>query len=900
MDKAYDPAKFEDLIYAAWEKSGFFDPDNLPGSRKESFSIVMPPPNVTGTLHVGHAVMLALQDLMIRFERMAGKRALWIPGTDHAAIATQAKVEKILAQKGQSRQSLGREKFLKEVLKFVEESKSTIRRQIRKMGSSCDWSREAYTLDDARTKAVRTVFKMMYDDGLIYRGDRIVNWCPRCSSTLADDEVEYKPAKEKLYWIKYGPFILATARPETKLGDTAVAVHPKDRRYKKYVGKHYKIPGVLGEYEVVVVGDAAVDMKFGSGVIKVTPAHDFTDFEIAERHNLPMKQVIGEDGRMMPNTGKYAGMTTSEARAEIVKDMSMLGLIEKIEDYEHSLAICYRCGSIIEPLPKLQWFINVNKEFTFRQSAAHPIRGLRDGAKLTLKEIAQHVVKNGEIKILPERFVKTYFHWIDNLRDWNISRQIWFGHQVPVWYKQKRTNHPGLLINTDELYVGVKPPNGESWRQDTDTLDTWFSSGLWTFSTLGWPDKNSKDLRIYHPTSVLETGYDILFFWIARMILMTTYALGEVPFRTVYLHGLLRDEEGKKMSKSLGNIIDPLDVSVKYGTDAVRLSLILGSAPGGDTRIWDEKIAGFRNFTNKLWNISRFILTNVDVKKLNPKPYTLNPKTLADKWILSRLSSVAASITKKLEKFEFSSAGEELRDFTWGELADWYLEISKIQLSTLNSQLSNNTKEILLYLLQNILKLWHPFMPFVTEAVWQDVFSNPPAGGQNQFLMVEEWPTELTKEDKAAVANFGVLKEVVSAIRNIRAEQGVDPKNKINVFIHAGKDISIFKENEAMIKHLARIEVLNLKPKGPKFKGAISALGGKYKIDVFMSDSDSLVHEKKLVKELKEAEMYLKNLELKLKNKDFTSRAPKSVVDEVKNKHEEIKQRIVIIKDNLK
>lgn len=887
MKKVYESSMHEDAIYSSWESSGFFNPDKLPGKRKKSFTVVMPPPNVTGTLHVGHAVMLALQDLLVRFERMRGKKTLWLPGTDHAAIATQTKVEKILTQKGQSRQSLGREKFLEEVRKFAEESKHTIRNQIRKMGSSCDWSREAYTLDEVRTKAVRAVFKMMYDDGLIYRGYRIVNWCPRCQSTLADDEVEYRPAKEKLYWIKYGPFVLATARPETKLGDTAIATHPKDARYKKYVGKRYKIPGVLGEFEVVVVADRAVDMKFGSGVIKVTPAHDFADFEIAQRHELSMKQVIGEDGRMMPNTGKYAGMTTVEARREIVKDMEKLGLIEKIEDYEHNLSVCYRCGTTIEPLPKLQWFIAVNKEFKFRQSKNNPIKGLKNGQKVTLKKLMQHAVKGQQIAIIPERFVKIYFHWIDNLRDWNISRQIWFGHQAPVWYKQINSK------SDKNIYVGVEPPNGSGWIQDTDTLDTWFSSGLWTFSTLGWP-KETKDLKLFHPTSMLETGYDILFFWIARMILMTTYALGEVPFKTVYLHGLVRDEQGRKMSKSLGNIIDPLDVSKKYGTDAVRLSLIIGTSPGGDSRIWDEKIAGFRNFTNKLWNISRYILGVVgNEKKLQASSFKLQAKTLADKWILSRLSAVTNSVTKKIEKFEFSSAGEELRDFTWGELADWYLEISKIQIP--NTKFQTNTKEILLYLLNNILKLWHPFMPFVTEAVWKEAF----ATGEKDFLMIQDWPNLKIKADKTSIKEFDNLIKIITAMRNVRSEQKVDNRAEVNATIYAGRATNLLLTNKEIIRRLAKIGELLIKEKGPGLKGAVRVVADKYEIYVFISDIDTQAIQAKLKTQLRQEEEYLEILERKLQHPEFVKNAPKAIVEARRAKFKAQKEKVEKLKKEI-
>ena len=561
IPKAYDAKKYEDKIYKAWEKSGLFSPKIIKG--KKPFVISMPPPNATGQLHLGHAIMLALEDIMIRYNRMQGTPSLWLPGTDHAAIATQNKVEKLLAEKGITRQDLGREKFLEEVRKFVKNSQGTIRNQIRKMGSSCDWTREKYTMDSDLSEAVSTVFKMMYEDVLIYRVDRIVNWCPRCSSTLADDEVEYKEENGKLYWLKYGPFTLATTRPETKLGDTAVAVHPKDKRYKDMIGKKYMIPGVLGEFEVTVVADEAVDPEFGSGAVKVTPAHSFTDFEIAQRHGIPVKKVINEEGRMMENCGKYACMTTTECRKAILNDMDKMGLLLKVEDYLHKLSVCYRCGTVVEPLTSKQWFIDVNKK----------IKRLNNKS---LKKKSLEVVKNGSIKIIPPRFDKIYFHWMENLRDWCISRQIWWGHRIPVWYCKKCGKEfvGGESVKTTtklkiDNHTKCTKCGSNEFKQDPDTLDTWFSSGIWTFSTLGWP-KKTEDYKYFHPTSVLETGYDILFFWVARMILMTTYATGQIPFENVYLHGLVRDKNGEKMSKSKPETcIDPLDMIEKYGTDAV-------------------------------------------------------------------------------------------------------------------------------------------------------------------------------------------------------------------------------------------------------------------------------------------------------------------------------------------
>jgi len=881
LPKAYEPQNHEDSIYTAWEKSGFFNPDNLPDleNRKETFSMVLPPPNVTGILHLGHAAMLAVEDVMTRFARMRGKRALWVPGTDHAAIATQTKVEKLLMKDGieDPRRTLGREEFLNRVKKYASESHDTIVHQVKKMGASLDWSRECYTLDEARNKAVNTVFKMMYDDGLIYRGHRVVNWCPRCKSTLADDELVYKEEKGKMYWIKYGPFILATSRPETKLGDTAVAVHPSDERYKDMVGKKFMIPGVLSEFEITVVADEAVDPTFGSGAVKVTPFHSMVDFEIAQRHGVDGKQIINEAGRMMENCGKYAGLTTLEAREAIVADMEKMGLMDHIdENYDHSLALCYRCETVVEPLPKLQWFIGVNRPFKFKNSARAPIEGIADGEEVTLKKLMQHVVRSNQIKIIPDQFNTTYFRWIDNLRDWNISRQIWFGHQVPVWYQPPPlTPPPGW---EGEVFVGSDSP-GEGWVRDDDTLDTWFSSGLWTFSTLGWPDK-TKDFEMYHPNTIMETGYDILFFWVARMILMTTYTLGEVPFKTVYLHGLIRDENGKKMSKSLGNAIDPLESIEKYGADATRLSLMIGTSPGNDMKMSEEKIAGFRNFTNKLWNISRFVLTTVGEGK-GIKGEEREGKTLADRWILGRLTEVTEKVTNHLEKYEFSQAGELLRDFTWGEFADWYLEIAKIQRK--DSSLQESTDQVLIYVLQTVIKLWHPFMPFVTEEIWKNFNSD-------KMLIVEDWPQ--TVEGSSDKREFERLKEIVEKIRNWRAENKVEPKEKINTTLIVGEYFEIFREpiNLEIIKTLARVENLTVE------ESTEGNFTYQFKVD---RQIDTGKERERLSKELVEAEKYVVDLDNKLSNEEFTSKAPAKVVEGMKQKRDDAAKKAEAIKQQI-
>lgn len=865
LAKAYSPKDYEQVIYDKWEESGSFNPDNLDLPKNApSFSIVMPPPNVTGTLHMGHAGMLAYEDIMIRFHRMCGFRTLWLPGTDHAAIATQTKVEKIIKKEGLTRHSLGREDFLKRVDAFAQDSHDTIENQIKKMGSSCDWSREAFTLDKTRNKAVNSVFKLMHEDGLIYRGERVVNWCPRCHSTLADDEVEHEEKTGKLYWLKYGPFILATARPETKLGDTAVAVHPSDERYKEMVGKEYEIQGVLGKFTVKVIADRSVDMEFGSGAVKVTPAHSFIDSEMASRHGIPAKKIINEDGKMMENCGKYAGMTTSEARETIVNDMQEMGLIDHIdENYEHKLSLCYRCDTVIEPLPSLQWFIDVNKK-TERLNGK------------SIKEVCIDAVKGGvfgkeKINLIPERFEKNYFHWMNDLRDWCISRQIWYGHRVPVWYKDK------------EVFVGSKAPKEDGWTQDSDTLDTWFSSGMWTFSTLAdKPEQiqikdgkmviDSEDFKNFHPTNVLETGYDILFFWVARMIIMTTYATNDIPFKDVYLHGLVLDEHGKKMSKSKGNVIDPLNMIEKFGTDATRLSLIIGSTPGNDMKLSEEKIEGLRNMVNKLWNISRYITQTVGIDKGEIKKENL---TAADYEIILKAEFLVNEVSKDLKNYRFSKAAEHLRGFSWDDFADWYLEATKFDNST-------EKKKVLTLILSDLLKLWHPFIPFVTEAIWEQF--------NDSLLLIEKWPSSkkyqgLLKHSKETTL-FHEMKKIISEIRNIRATYKVAPDKKIEVIIYAGKLTEFIHSQEHLIKNLKTgIEKLTITESGDELKNAVYVSSGEVEIYVPLEGLvDTEKEKKRLNEELKTTEKYLLSIENKLKNKAFTQNAPKKIVEAEKEK----------------
>lgn len=723
--KPYNPKETEGRVYEKWEKSGFFNPDicvenGVTSPDAEVFGMVLPPPNVTGTLHMGHAAMLAIEDTLARFHRMKGKRTLWLPGTDHAAIATQSKVESIIYKaEDKTRHDFSREEFLKRVEQFASESHDTIVGQIKRMGASVDWSREAYTLDEKRNLAVKTAFKRMYDAGLIYRGDRVVNWDPKGQTTVSDEEVVYREEKGNLYTFKYSPdfpITIATTRPETKVGDTAVAVHPDDARYKDFVGKTFNIDFVGVPLSIKVVADNAIDQSFGTGAVGITPAHSMTDFEIASRHGLPLVSVINEYGKMNIADPELNGKKTKEARAIIVERLRTKGLLEKEESIAQNIPRADRTNGVIEQLPKLQWFVAVNKPFKMGPSK---IPGIKEGEKTTLKEILQVAVAGGAIKIFPDRFEKVYSHWILNLRDWCISRQILFGHRVPVWYKDK------------EIYCGIEAPSGNGWEQDPDTLDTWFSSGLWTFSTLGWPDTDAPDFKTYHPTSVLETGYDILFFWVVRMILMSGFLLGDVPFRNVYLHGLVRDGKGQKMSKSLGNSIDPVDMTEKYGADAARLSLLVGNAPGNDLKLSEDKIRGYKHFANKLWNITRFVLS---AGGNGERPDKLSE---ADNQIISEFKEIISDVTKDIEEFRLHLASEKLYHYAWHRFADVIIEESKPILSGSDTALRPSRVFVLETVLADMLRLLHPFIPFVTEEIWSVM---PARVKHRDMLMVENWP----------------------------------------------------------------------------------------------------------------------------------------------------------------
>jgi valyl-tRNA synthetase len=866
LEKIYNPIENEDKIYKKWEESGFFNPDNLdlPEDAK-SYTIILPPPNITAKLHIGHSAMLAIEDLLVRYHRLIGERALWLPGTDHAAIATQSVVEKkILAESGKTRHDLGRVKFLEEVWKFVNETQATILHQTKKMGSSMDWSRLTFTLDEQRQKAVRTMFIDMYREGVIYRGERIVNWCPRCHSTLADDEVEYKEQKAKLYTFKYDknfPISISTTRPETKLGDVAVAVNSKDERYKQYIGKEYDVNFCGQKLHIKIISDYNVESEFGTGALGVTPAHSMVDWQMATANQLPIIKVIDEDALIKEGFGVYSGLSVDKAREMIVAELNKEGLMEKEEEITNNLSVCYRCNTPIEPLLSKQWFISVDKKLE------------RLGNK-SLKEKALEAAEKRDIEFLPERFNKSFRDWMTNLHDWCISRQIWFGHELPVWYKG------------EDVYVGENIPEGEGWIKDQDTLDTWFSSGMWTFSTLGWPDnfKNgikTGDLAKFHPTQVLETGYEILTLWVSRMIMMSFFALNEIPFQKVYLHGTILDKHGKKMSKSKGNGVDPLEAVEKYGTDALRLSLLMGSTPGNDSRYNEDVVETKRNFINKLWNISRFILGSASDNSLK-QDYKDCPqaKTLSDEWILSEMNDLIIKVSKNLDNYEFSFAADELNDFTWNKLADWYLEIAKVE---------KDKDEILVYLLKNLLILWHPFIPYVTETIWQSISDN--------LLMVASWPK--ARDLKNNINDFNILKDVVTAIRNARSLNKIEPSQKLKAVIYGHGSLDLLNNQKENIKNLKTgLSEIEIFEKGDKIDKAITAVVSNIEI-YLIGEIDETKEKERLIKEAANLEKLILLQEAKLNNQDFVGRAPENIVNNEKEKLANYKMELLKISNSL-
>ena len=886
LPPAYEAKKYEDKIYKTWEKSGAFKANA--NSKKKPFTISMPPPNATGVLHLGHAVMLAIEDILIRHRRMKGYEALWLPGTDHAAIATENVVIQTLKEEEgiKDPRSLGREKLVKRIAEYVAKSQGTIRSQIRKMGASCDWERERYTMDQSLHRCVNEVFMKMYDDGLIYRAQRVVNWDVALQTTISDDEVEYVEKDSSLYTIEYlsakqtggKPVLVSTSRPETKLGDTALAVHPDDKRYHHLIGKNFDVLWPGGQkINVTVIADHMIDMEFGTGVVGVTPFHSKTDYELWQRHKDEIKaqpiHVIDEKGKITNAVRGYAGLSVEECREKLVKGLKKEGRLRSEKTYKQQLSISYRSKKPIEPLPKLQWFIDVNKKVVKWKNK-----------KISLKEVMQDVIHSKDIKIIPKRFEKTYFHWINDLQDWCISRQIWWGHRIPVWYKN------------GETYVGLEAPKGNEWKQDSDTLDTWFSSALWTWSTLADPeitkDKNlsfneilekSPDFQKFHPTQVMETGYDILFFWIARMILMTTYATGQIPFETVYLHGLIRTRTGKKMSKSdPETCIDPLDMIDKFGADALRMSMIIGNTPGNDIWLYEEKIKAYRNFTNKIWNASRFVLGVLEEKGIKKEP-KIDPKNLtdADQWILSKLNKTIKAADENLMKFRISDVGQLLYDFLWSDFCDWYLELSKGE-----KQNSN----VLYHVLKNILILLHPFTPFVTEEVWNNLT------GQKGMLINHPYP----KPDKQKYNHIPTARliDVITKIRYLRSENKIEPVQKIPVTIYAHKHLKDLERSKAEILRLARVSELTLQEKGEKLKNSAHDVCSNIEIFVPLKGLVDTKKEKvRLKKEISNLEGYLKGLKAKLGNKNFIKNAPKAIVEEEKRKLKEKEEKLKKLKE---
>lgn len=959
IPKAYNAQDHEDRIYQMWESSGAFAPD--PDPKKTPYVVMMPPPNATGQLHLGHATMLAVEDILVRTKRMQGFSTLYLPGTDHAAIATQSVVEKKLQDEGMPnpRESLGREGLLKEIQSFVETSKDSIRNQIRKMGTSCDWSRERYTFSDEMNLAVNELFRMMYEDGLIYRGGRIVNWDPKMQTTVADDELEYVNEKSKFYYFQYGPVVIGTARPETKFGDKVIVVHPEDSRYKDLIGKEFELEWIEGPIKARVIASEVMDMEMGTGAMTITPAHSLVDYELAQEFDLESPQIIDFEGKIREDVSKTcAGLSTQEAREKVVEILDKKGLLVKVdENYEHNIAVNYRGKGVVEPQIMKQWFVDVNK----------PAIDWK-GKILSIKEVLQDVVKSEMIAIVPKRFDKIYFHWIDNLRDWCISRQIWWGHRIPIWYAcdendrvyvkhfagevivngsrldqkkylnenfenanmiqlhfllkqgQINTNDGPIkiegetlkekiefiskLISKKKLQLDLSNVNrfvaANSYQeackeleteyliQDFDTLDTWFSSGLWTFSTLGWPQKTA-DLERFTPSDVLETGYDILFFWVARMIIQSTYALRKsgfseeksIPFKNVYLHGLIRDIEGKKMSKSRPETcIDPLDMIEKYGTDSVRLSLMVGSTPGNDMRLSEDKIAGYRNFVNKIWNGARFVILNLDGEE------TLDPSQFSrsDKWILGRLNEIIENVTQNLETYQFSEAGLAIYNFFWGEYCDWYLEVSKVK----------KNPAVLRHVLKNSLILMHPFMPYVTESIWE-------ALGEESMLMTQAWPQSKPEWDFPSESDeMSRVMEVIKAIRKCRAESNVDASKKIHGVIHAHEDLLLIQDKKEIIQRLANLGSLEIFETGEKLEKALSAFVGDIEIYIPLADLLDMEAEKtRLNKELKNIQNYLNGLEKKLSNEGFVKNAPESVIVEERKKLEEASLKLEKIEGQL-
>jgi valyl-tRNA synthetase len=881
MPKNYDHNSVEQRLYAWWEERGYFTPRIDPD--KKPFVISMPPPNVTGELHLGHAITAALQDLMIRHHRMLGVPTLWLPGEDHASIAAQYVVEKSIAKEGLTREGLGREKFLEQVWDWMGKYRHVIAQQHRRLGTSCDWTRERFTMDEGLARAVREAFVRLYDKGLIYRGSYLVNWCTRCGTALSDLEVEHEEELSKLYFVRYplqdgqNDYItVATTRPETILGDSAVAVHPDDQRHAALVGRMAMLP-VLHR-PIPIIADASVDPAFGTGAVKVTPGHDPTDYDIGQRHHLPIINILNDDGTLNENAGPYAGQDRLEARQKLVDELQVSGLLVKIDPHTHALGHCQRCRTVVEPRVATQWFVKI-------QPLADP---------------AIAAARDGRIRFVPERFAKTYFNWMEGIRDWCISRQLWWGHRIPVWYCDDcGTMSPSTL----EVLRTCPRCGGSRLHQDPDVLDTWFSSGLWPFSTLGWPE-DTEDLRYFYPTDVLETAYDILFFWVARMIMQGIEMTGQVPFHTVYLHGLIRDEKGQKMSKSKGNVVDPLVVINDHGADALRFALLTGSTPGNDMKLSLQKVEGGRNFANKLWNAARFVLANLpeqfsvqdverEVAVWRERPALLS---LADRWILSRHNRLIGELDRLLEQYQFGEAGRQLYEFLWGEYCDWYIEISKAQLNSGDEPTAIRTRAVLLHVLERTLRLLHPFMPFVTEEIWQHL---PHLG---EALIVASWPQADPLDDEAE-AEMGPIMEMVRAIRNSRAEYEVEPSRAIAAVVVAGDKAQLVTSHLDILARLARIDPAQLRVErslAQKPKQALALVVSGYEVFLPLAGLVDIEREKaRLATDLANMEREIARCGALLQNQGFVSKAPAEVVEKERLKLEDLKQRHARLSERL-
>ena len=863
LPKVYEPQQVENKIYKMWEENGHFKP-NKPHDAKP-FTIVMPPPNVTGQLHMGHAMDATLQDTLIRFKRMQGYNALWVPGVDHAGIATQIKVEEELRTKeGLSRYDLGREKFLERVWDWKHKFGNRIVEQQKKLGASCDWDRARFTMDEGCSAAVREVFVSLYEKGLIYKGSRIINWCPNCVTALSDAEVEYVDKPGHLWNIRYdlvdgtGSVVVATTRPETMLGDTGIAVNPNDERYQHMIGKKAILP-LVGR-EIPIVADDYAEMEFGTGCVKMTPAHDPNDFEVALRHNLEVIRVLDDNGVVNAYGGKYEGMDRYDARKAIVADLEAGGYLVKIDDHAHNVGTCYRCHKDVEPIISAQWFVKMQP----------------------LAEEAIRVVKEGETKFVPDRFSKTYLNWMENVRDWCISRQLWWGHQIPAWTCEE-CGH--ITVSRTDATCCEKCGSTKIER-DPDVLDTWFSSALWPFETLGWPEK-TQDLGYFYPTDVLVTGYDIIFFWVARMIFSGCEHTGKTPFHTVLIHGLVRDDQGRKMSKSLGNGIDPLEMIEKYGCDALRMNMVTSNSPGNDMRFYVTRCEAMRNFANKLWNASRYVMMNLGEDAKNELP-VVEKLEIADKWILSKLNTLITEVTENMDKYELGVAVQKIYDFIWDSYCDWYIELTKARLYSEDADRKQTAIQVLVYVLDQILRLLHPFMPFITEEIWQSL---PHEG---EALIVAQWPEY--REDLAFKAEESLMEsvmEAIRAIRNRRSEMNVPPSKKAALYVLTSKP-DVFREGEGFIERLAYADSVTLLDAEPAdLNGMVTCATADAKLYIPMGQLVDIEKElERIAKELEKARKNLNSLEGKLSNENFVSRAPEHVVADIREKAQKARDLI--------